>query len=692
MSSAHADAVNRLAKEKSPYLLQHARNPVDWYPWSQEAFQKAKKESKMIFLSIGYSTCHWCHVMEQESFENGEIAALLNQHFVSIKVDREERPDIDQVYMTAIQAMTGSGGWPLTVFLTPDGRPITGGTYFPPEDMRGRVGMKTLLPRLAGLWKEKRSEMEEAGVQLASLLQAQVPPQGRSLILSEEIFTLAHGQFASHFDSVYGGFGKAPKFPRTHDLSFLLRYWKRTGGAHELEMVKVTLDHMARGGIYDHLGGGFHRYSTDEYWLMPHFEKMLYDQALLAQAYLEAYQATRIQEYADVARDIFKYVLRDMTAPEGGFYSAEDADSEGEEGKFYVWRPEEIQAVLGREEGKLFSEFYGVTDTGNFEHAASILHITQPLREFAKQKGIPAVELARKLTEARQKLFEARRKRIPPHKDDKILTAWNGLMISALALGAQVLEEPFYAERAGRAAAFILTHLQRNGRLLRRFREGEGAVPAFQDDYAFFALGLLDLYEATFEIRWFEEAKRLATDMVRLFWDEKEGGFFYTAPDSEKLIARMKEYDDGALPSGNSIAALLLLRLSHMTGERSWRERGEKIFYSNAESLEKYPMGYPQLLIGIDFALGPTREIVLAGSQGSKDFQDYLHLLRGRFEPRKIVLHHPQDKTAARIENLAGFIKNQPPQQGRTTVYVCQNQTCKWPATTLQELERALSS
>ena len=690
MSSHHPDPANRLAKEKSPYLLQHAQNPVDWYPWSEEAFEKAKREGKMIFLSIGYSTCNWCHVMEHESFENREIAALLNRHFVSIKVDREERPDIDQIYMTAIQTMTGSGGWPLTAFLTPEGKPVTGGTYFPPEDKWGRMGMKTLLPRLAQMWEEKRREMETAGEQLAGILQSQPSPSS-PMILSEEIFTVAHGQFAASFDPEHGGFGKAPKFPRPHDLSFLLRYWKRTSGARELEMVKTTLNQMAHGGIYDHLGGGFHRYSTDEAWLVPHFEKMLYDQALLARTYLEAYQAARIPEYADVARDIFNYVQRDMTAPEGGFYSAEDADSEGEEGKFYVWRPEEIQKILGEEDGKIFNEFYGITDAGNFEHGMSILHLTQRIPEFAAQKGIPVEELKRKLVEGRRKLFESRRKRIPPHKDDKILTAWNGLMISALALGAQILDEPSYSASAGRAADFILTSLQRGGRLWRRFRQGEAAVPAFQEDYAFFALGLLDLYQATFEIKWFEEAKRLTEDMIRFFWDEKAGGFFYTASDSEPLIARMKEYYDGAVPSGNSIAALLLLRLSHMTGGSSLRETAEKIFHSNAQALEKYPMAFPQFLIAVDFALGPAREIVLAGKKDSPDFQNYLRLLRSRFEPRQVVLHHPEDETAGRIENLAGFIKDQIAPAGRTAVYVCRNRTCRRPAATLQELEKILS-
>ena len=717
---------NRLAREKSPYLLQHARNPVDWYPWGKDAFEKAKKENKPIFLSIGYSTCHRCHVMERESFEHEGIAELLNRHYVPIKVDREERPDIDQIYMAAIQALTGSGGWPLSVFLTPDGKPFTGGTYFPPEDSGGRAGMKTLLPRIAALWKEKRAEVESAGAQIVDLLKSHTTsagalapmgesgavqdilnPDGRphsplmgecgragtkdSPVPAENLLTKAFQQFEAHFDSEHGGFGRAPKFPRSHELSFLLRHWKRTGDPAALEMTAATLDFMARGGIYDHLGGGFHRYSTDERLLVPHFEKMLYDQALLAVTYLEAYAAAKKNFYAETAEDVFRYVLRDMTHPEGGFYSAEDADSEGEEGKFYVWHPEEILRILGEETGRLFNEIYGVAAEGNFESGTSILHLRRPPEYYAEEKKMEAGRLKTILKEAREKLFAARKKRVPPSKDDKILVSWNGLMISALARGAQVLNRAAYAEAAGRAAEFILGKMQADGRLLHRFRDGEAAIPAFQDDYAFFAAGLLDLYEATLEVRWLEEALRLARQMVELFWDEAGGGFFYRAADAEELITRSKEYYDGAVPSGNSAAALLLLKLSRITADTSLGERAERTLSSNLENLEEYPMGFPQMLTALDFALGPSGEIVLAGRKEAPDFQAMLRLIHGMFLPRHVVIHHPEGAEAGRIEALARDIAPQKMIEGRAAAYVCENYRCKAPVSHRQELEKILS-
>lgn len=664
---------NRLAKEKSPYLLQHAHNPVNWYAWGPEPFERARKENKLIFLSIGYSTCHWCHVMERESFESHEIAAILNEHYVSIKVDREERPDIDHIYMSAVQALTGSGGWPLTAFLTPEGKPVTGGTYFPPEDRWGRAGMKTILPRLAKTWKDEEQSMRDAGAQLAGLLQQKAPGTEDALSF-EKISETAYTQFKNTFDAVHGGFGQAPKFPRSHDLSFLLRMWKRYDRPEALHMVEKTLEAMARGGIYDHLGGGFSRYATDEKWLVPHFEKMLYDQSILALTYLEAYQATRKEFYAGIARDIFRYVLRDMTSPEGGFYSAEDADSEGEEGKFYVWRPEEISKILGAEGAKEFNSYYGVTDEGNFEHAASILSVL-------------GKETPKDVDAMRQKLFEVRKKRIPPYKDDKVLTAWNGMMISALAHGARVLNDPAYAVSAAKAAEFILKRLQKDGRLLRRWREGESAVAAFQDDYAFFALGLVDLYEATFEARWLEEAKRLTDQMIQLFWDEEGKGFFYTASDAEKLIARTKEYYDGAVPSGNSIAALLLLRLSRMTGNSGYETKAAETARSNGASLAQYPVAYPQMLIALDFAEGPSREIVLAGEKETP----LAGVLHENFDPHRVYLYHPEGAGAGAIEKLAPFIRSQKKVNGKTAVYVCKNQSCELPVTTPEELRKLLT-
>ncbi len=686
---------NRLAKEKSPYLLQHAMNPVDWYPWGAEAFQKAKTEDKLIFLSIGYSTCHWCHVMERESFENEEIARLLNEFFVAVKVDREERPDIDHIYMSAVQAMTGSGGWPLTVFLTPEGKPFTGGTYFPPEDRWGRGGMKSILPRVAQMWKEKRQEVLRAGEDLTRLLQPKTETASASLSL-KNIFEQAYVQFESSFDSEKGGFGGAPKFPRSHELSFLLRYGKRSGSRHALEMVEVTLDHMARGGMYDQLGGGFHRYSTDADWLVPHFEKMLYDQAILAKTYLEAYQETGKDFYAEVARDIFSYVLRDLKDADGAFYSAEDADSEGEEGKFYVWRPEEIIRVLGVETGKLFNEFYGVQEGGNFEGATSILHIEEPLEFFARKKNLKEKEFKEfkeVLAKARQKFLEIRSKRIRPHLDDKILMSWNGLMISALAVGSQALGDPIYSQAASRAADFLLKRMVRNGRLLHRYRAGEAAILAFHEDYACLALGLLDLYEATFEVRWLEEAKRLTDDMIRLFWDKNEGGFFSTAQDAERLIARPKEYYDGAVPSGNSIAALVLLRLSRMTGDSaSYEKLAEAVAKSNAAMLTQHPVGFPQMLIALHFAQGPTREIVIAGDRDGSHFNEVLTFIRKGFHPLDVVLHHPSGGEGKKIEALASFMKDQKPLQEKTTVYVCRSHVCDLPVATLGDIEKKLAS
>ncbi len=637
--------------------------------------------------------------MERESFENKEVAELLNKDFISIKVDREERPDIDHIYMTAIQALTGSGGWPLTVFLTPDAKPVTGGTYFPPEDRWGRPGMKTILPRLAQHWQSEPEQMKQAGHQMAEMLQPRAD-SGMSFSY-HEISQKAYQQFLHSFDPLEGGFGGAPKFPRTHDLSFLLRWWKKTQDEKALSMVEKTLEKMARGGIYDHLGGGFHRYSTDAQWLVPHFEKMLYDQASLARTYLEAYQVTKKNFYADVARDIFRYLLRDMTSPEGGFYSAEDADSEGVEGKFYVWQPEEITQILGAQSAKIFMQHYDVTDQGNFSeggHTASILHEAgefneKPARDdegFLSPRTSPCgfnEKPARDdLKLMRQKLFEARKKRIHPYKDDKILTAWNAMMISSLAYGAQVLGEPSYADHAAKAAKFILSHLRKKGRLLRRFREKEAAFPGFQDDYAFFALSLLDLYEATFDIEWLEQSITLTEEMIRLFGDET-GGFFFTGNDSETLIARTKEYYDGATPSGNSIAATLLLRLSRMTGQSQYEILAEKTINSNGASLQQYPVAYSQMLVAMDFAAGPTREIVLAGDL--KESAAMLRVIRAGYDPNKVVLHYPE-KEAAKIERFADFIKNQKPLQGKPTVYVCKNRVCDLPVTDENSLLRLL--
>ena len=684
---------NRLIQEKSPYLLQHAYNPVEWYPWGDEAFAKARQEDKPVFLSIGYSTCHWCHVMERESFEDPEIAALLNRWFVSIKVDREEHPDLDQVYMSAVTALTGQGGWPLTVFLTPDRRPFFGGTYFPPERRWQMAGMRELLPAVAEAWKTKREEILRSAEQLTAALNER-SQTGAPGTLSLEMLHAAFNQAAASFDASAGGFGAAPKFPRSHELSFLLRYWARTGAGQALEMATTTLDHLAQGGIHDHVGGGFHRYSTDARWLVPHFEKMLYDQALLACTYLEAYRAARRAEYADAARDIFDYVLRDLTDPRGGFYSAEDADSEGEEGKFYVWTPEEILRVVGQEEGELFNRFYGVTPDGHFEHRTSILHVEQPIEAFAKLKGLDAEQLAHRLAASRARLLAARSERIRPHRDDKILTSWNGLMIAAFADGGATLDEPRYLAAARRAAEFILTTLLRDGRLLRRYRDGEARYPGTLEDYACFIDGLLALYEAEFDPRWLSHAKQLGAQMLDRFQDAQGGGFFLRGDDEAPLIVRSKELYDGAMPSGNSVAVSVLLRLGRLTADRALEGAGRKALEAFARTLEQTPFAFPHMFSAMDIALGPTQEIVIAGDLASPDTRRMVRAVQERFLPRAVTVLHPPGPSGAAIEALIPYVKAQGSLNGRPTAYLCQNFACDLPATDpaafAQQLERVV--
>lgn len=680
---------NRLAAEKSPYLLQHAYNPVDWFAWGSEAFARAKAENKMVFLSIGYSTCHWCHVMERESFENEAVAELLNRDFISIKVDREERPDIDHVYMSAVQAMTRSGGWPLSVFLTPSGDPVTGGTYFPPQDKWGRPGMTTILPRIAQMWKSEGAQMAESGRELTAILEKTSESGGKAEwnVISEKCYR----HFEASFDEANGGFGGAPKFPRSHELSWLLRYWKKTKNPAAFEMVRKTLDAMAKGGIYDHLAGGFHRYATDEAWLVPHFEKMLYDQAMISRTYLEMFQASRDPFYADVARDIFTYVLRDMTDAEGGFYSAEDADSEGEEGKFCVWRPEEIKNILGEEDARLFCDFYGVTDEGNFEHAASILNQKESPESFAAARGINPDGLIRKFQECRVKLFKARKKRVQPLKDDKILTAWNGLMISSFAYGARVLDEPLYLKAAQRAGRFILEKMTVNGRLFRRSRLGETAIAGFQDDYAFLALGFLDLYETSLDLFWLEKARWLLSEMVRLFWDKKNGGFFYTADDAEILVVRPKEYYDGAVPSGNSAGLLAVLRFYRMSGETLWNEYAEKLMSVHSGPCSAHPAAFPFFLAAADWASGAVREIVLAGNKEEEDFEIFRKILNERFSPLETVVYSPEDeKERAMLKSLSAFASEKKSLNGKGAVYICRNYVCHRPVTTPEDFKKAL--
>lgn len=673
---------NRLIREKSPYLLQHAHNPVDWYPWGDEAFKKAQREDKPVFLSIGYSTCHWCHVMERESFEDEEVAKILKDQFVSVKVDREERPDVDAIYMSVCQALTGSGGWPLTIVMTPDQKPFYAGTYFSKYERFGRPGLMTLLPQLSELWKTHRPKLEGSAGQITEMIRQEFRQSRQNGALTVATLERGFQQLRGGFDGERGGFSRAPKFPTPHHLTFLLRWWFRSRNSEALAMVEKTLEEMRKGGIFDHVGFGFHRYSTDPRWLVPHFEKMLYDQAEIALAALETYQATGKPLYADIAGEIFEYVLRDLTDSQGGFYSAEDADSEGVEGKFYVWTKEEILGVLGREEGDFYCGVCQISEEGNFTdesegegHPSNIPH----------WREIPDGATAARLENSRKKLFQVREKRAHPYKDDKILTDWNGLMIAALAKGAQVLRRPAYAEAAVRAAGFILKALRgKNGRLWHRYRSGESGLTASLDDYAFLVWGLIELYGATFDVSYLREATTLTEAMIALFWDDAQGGFFLTAMDHENLIARPKSLYDGALPSGNSVAAMNLLRLGRLTANPTFDRCASKLLEAFSGSAEEAPSAYTQFLQAVDFELGPTREIVIAGNPGTLDTQVMLKAVQQRFLPRtELLLSVPNDEG---LSNLAPFTREQGMMNGKATAYVCENHACRTPTTKVDEL------
>jgi len=682
---------NRLVSEKSPYLLQHAHNPVDWYPWGPEAFEKAAREDKPIFLSIGYSTCHWCHVMEHESFEDPEVARLMNETFISIKVDREERPDIDGVYMNVCQMMTGSGGWPLTILMTSDKKPFFAGTYFPKESRFGRPGLVELIPRIREAWKNKRGEIADSARSIAEEVQRTSAPSGGSR-LDEAILKSAFTQLSQSFDPRYGGFGRAPKFPTPHHFTFLLRYWKRSGDPEALRMVEETLQAMRRGGIYDQIGFGFHRYSTDERWFLPHFEKMLYDQALLADAYLETYQATGNRSYGETAEEIFTYVLRDMTSPEGAFYSAEDADSEGEEGKFYVWRDDELEKLLTKDEAGLIRRVFNVAPEGNWEGEAgrasdgsNILYLSRSPADLAVELGIPETALRERLETARVKLFKARAKRVHPHKDDKILTDWNGLMIAALAKGSQALHKPEYAKAASRAADFILEKMSDPaGRLFHRYRDGEVAVKAFLDDYSFFIWGLIELYEATFETRYLEQALDLNRTLLEDFWDEA-GGLYFTAKGAESLLVRQKDLYDGALPSGNSVEFWNLLRLARITGDTDLEEKASKLEQAFSGRVGQFASAFTQMMVGVDFAVGPSQEIVVVGHTGAADTERMLDTLQTSFLPNKVLLFRPSGSKPPVITRIAPFTEPLTSQKGQATAYVCYQYSCQFPTTDPQK-------
>jgi uncharacterized protein YyaL (SSP411 family) len=666
---------NHLARETSPYLLQHAHNPVEWFPWGTQALEKARKEDKPILLSIGYSACHWCHVMERESFEDASTAQLMNEDFVNIKVDREERPDLDQIYMSAVQLMTGSGGWPLTVFLTPDGKPFYGGTYFPPNDAHNRPGFKRVLATIAQAYRQRRSEVIENAQKLVEHINSQAGEVAGNDPIDLELLDQAQAGIASQFDSRHGGFGAAPKFPPSMTLDFLLRHHHRTDSELSLHIVNLTLHKMAFGGLYDQLGGGFHRYSTDERWLVPHFEKMLYDNALLARLYTRAFQATGIRLYRRIAEETLDWVGREMRAENGGFYSTLDADSEGVEGKFYVWKRDEFDRIVGDDAG-LVARYFDVTAEGNFE-GQNILNVSRFREGFPEEEGVAVDEIERLSNRARRKLWEHREKRIRPQRDEKILSDWNGLMLRAYADAASCFQRRDYRDIAESNAEFMLSILWDGKRLLHAFKDGHARFNAYVDDYANFADGLLGLYELTFEERWLSASMRLTERMIDDFWDETGGGFFFTSTDHEPLVARTKEFFDNATPSGNSVAADLLARLGRLLDRSDFTKKAERICQSVAAHIRRFPSAFGKTLCACDFLIGPTEEVALVG-----DPDVFLPVLRKQHLPRTII--------AAGTSGEIPLLQNRPALDGKPTAYLCRDYICKQPTTEPAVLEGLL--
>jgi uncharacterized protein YyaL (SSP411 family) len=679
---------NRLAAETSPYLLQHAENPVDWYPWGDEALAKAREQDKPILVSIGYSACHWCHVMEHESFENDEIAAQMNERFVNIKVDREERPDIDSLYMTAVQALTGHGGWPLNVFLTPDGTPFYGGTYFPPEDRMGMPGFPKVLEAVSSAYTERREEVEESAGQIRDLLQRTTRAMPKADDLTPEILEEAVEQLARTFDARNGGFGTSPKFPQPAAVEFLLRQSRRTGGQREMVMAQRTLDKMANGGIYDHLGGGFHRYAVDAVWLVPHFEKMLYDNAQLASVYLAGYQAFAEERYRRVAEETLDFVAREMTDKRGGIYATLDADTEGHEGLFYTWTVDEIDEALDEQDARIAKAWFNIEPGGNFE-GRTVLATPRTSADVADRLGMSEGELSEAVGRIKPQLLKVREKRARPGRDEKVIAGWNGMMLKAFANGSRILDRPDFRKLGERNAAFVLEHLQRDGRLLRSWKDGDARIGGFLEDYAIYIDGLLALYQATLKERWLQEAIRLTEVMVAEFGDPDGPGFFDTALSHETPVARPRDLHDGATPSGNAVAADVLLRLGAMTENEAWSERGGELLRTMARTMREHPLAAGRYLSATDFYLGPIKEVALSGKRESDDLQALLDATYAQFEPNTIVGHVGSRRS--RLIKQMPFLQDRPARNGLATAYVCEHFACLPPVHEPEALVRQLA-
>ena len=673
---------NRLMHEKSPYLLQHAYNPVDWYPWSDEAFEKAKLKNKPVFVSIGYSSCHWCHVMEKECFDDEEVAKLMNETFVCVKVDREERPDLDSVYMTVCHVMGRSCGWPLNIIMTPDKNPFFAASYIPKNSRFGLAGMLDLIPQINEVWRMRRSELETVGEEIKHRITAleQRTPERE---LGEDELRDAYEKLVLNFDAENGGFGHAPKFPTPQNLLFLLRYWNRTKEKTALEMVEKTLRSMRLGGIFDQIGFGFHRYSTDAQWLVPHFEKMLYDQALLSMAYMEAHQATGAGKFKLTAKEVLEYVLRDLTSPEGGFYSAEDADSEGEEGKFYLWTEAEIRETLPPEDADLAVRLFGIEVGGNYyepnrrRNGKNILHLAKPLEQVASEANLTLDELILRLGKIRNVIFETRKNRVHPERDYKVIADWNGLMIAALAKANQVFGEQRYVQAAVKAANFVLEKMKdENGTLYHRYAKGEKAISGFLDDYAFLAWGLLEIYEACFEDKYLQTALELTKTMIAQFWDEKDGGFYFTAENAEHVLHRKKEVYDGALPSGNSVALLNLLRLARLSGDSFYEEIASKTSKAFSGEVKMAPTAHTFMLLAVDFAVGPAYNVILVGDHNEDSMRNMLKVLREKFLPNTVISLRKSGEAGLGYEKI----------DGKATAYVCRGQTCMPPTNKTEKM------